>query len=182
MVPAIDYCHIVDVMKRYKKAYFEYCDTKQISQIIKARESVPFKTMGMELVNCDVDEIPIPHTHCCEMFGAMAFEKNNHLRCHVDDDFCHLIMTVHFNGKKYEHDDTIVVYFCFPTLGLAVPLRPGDARIFNPREEHMLSLRCENKTEVYTISFYLKTVVFGLNDNHLNLTLRLEMLLKDLGE
>ncbi len=30
-------------------------------------------------------------------------------------------------GKdKYELDDDDVVYFCFPTLGVAVPLRPGD--------------------------------------------------------
>ena len=91
-------------------------------------------------------------------------------------------MTVHINGKKYEHDDAIVVYFCFPRLGLAVPLRPGDALTFNPREEHAISSRCENKTEVYTILFYLKTAVVGLNDNQLNLTPRLEMLLKKLGE
>ncbi len=91
-------------------------------------------------------------------------------------------MTVHINGKKYEDDDSVVVYFCFPRLGLAVPLRPGDAFIFNPREEHALLSRCDNETEVYTISFYLKTAVVGLNDNDIQLTPSLEMLLNELGE
>ncbi len=90
-------------------------------------------------------------------------------------------MTVHLNGKKYEHDDAIVVYFCFPRLVLAVLLRPVDALIFNPREEHTLFLRCENKTEVYTILFYLKTAVVGF-DNQLILTPRLKTLLKEVGE
>ncbi len=112
----------------------------------------------------------------------MAFEKKNHLRCHVDDDFCHSIMTVHVNGKKYEDGDSVVIYFGFPRLGLAVPLRPGDALIFNPREEHALSSRCDNETEVYTISLYLKTAVVGLNDNDVQLTPSLEMLLNELGK
>ena len=115
--------------------------------------------MGMEMANDNVQDNFRTHASCCKLFGAMAFGKNNHLQCHVDDDFCHLIMTVHVNGKKYEDDDSLVVYFCFPRLGLAVPLRPGDALIFNPREEHALSSRCDNETEVYTISFYLKTAV-----------------------
>ncbi len=134
--------------------------------------------MGTQLVNDDGDDKLQTHAHCCEVFGDMAFGKNNHLRCHVDDDFCHSIMTVHVIGKKYEHDDAIIVHFCFPRLGLVVPLRPGDALIFNPREEHALSSRYENKTEVYTISFYLKTAVVGLNDNQLNLLPQQEMLSK----
>ena len=31
------------------------------------------------------------------------------------------------DGKDcYELDDDVVVFFCFPTLGIAVPMRPGD--------------------------------------------------------
>ena len=33
---------------------------------------------------------------------------------------------------KYDVDGSIVVYFCFPTLGVAIPLQPGDYLIFNP--------------------------------------------------
>ena len=91
-------------------------------------------------------------------------------------------MTVHVNGKKYEDDDSVVVYFCFPRLGLVVPLCLGDALIFNPREEHALLSRCDNETEVYTILFYLKTALVGLNDNELQFTPSLEMILNELGE
>ena len=91
-------------------------------------------------------------------------------------------MTVHVNGKKYEHDDSVVVYFGFPRLGIAVPLRPDDDLIFNPMEEHALSSRCDNETEVYTISLYLKTAVVGMNENDVQLTPSLEMLLNQLSK
>jgi len=176
------YRHIVDVMKRYESAYFAFCDTNEIRRITKARLSVPFPTMGMELAGHHIGGMQIPHADCCEVFGAMAFGKNLHLRCHVDDDFTHSIVAVHVGGIKYQRNDAIVVYFCFPRLGLAVPLRPGDALIFNPREEHALSSRCDKKTIVYTISFYLKTAVVGLNDNKIKMARDQEMLLKELGE
>ncbi len=62
-------------MKIYEKAYFVYCDSNEISQIFKERKSVPFKTMGMEMVNDNVHDNLRTHASCCEVFGAMAFEK-----------------------------------------------------------------------------------------------------------
>ena len=53
---------------------------------------------------------------------------------------------------------------------MAVALRPGDILIFNPREEHAISSRCENREETYSISFYLKTAIVGLNNNNQQLT------------
>ena len=168
-------------MKRYEKAYFAFCDTNEIRSITNARQSVPFQTMGMELASHHVGGMPIPHADCYEVFGAMAFGQNLHLRCHVDDDFTHSIVAVHVGGIKYQRNDAIVVYFCFPRLGLAVPLRPGDALIFNPREEHAISSRCDNSVKVYTISFYLKTSVVGLNDNKLKMTRDQEIVLNEFG-
>jgi ectoine hydroxylase-related dioxygenase (phytanoyl-CoA dioxygenase family) len=86
-------------------------------------------------------------------------------------------MTVHVKGKKYLPDNGIVAYFCFPRLGIAVPLRPGDALIFNPKEDHAVSSRFENKTEIYTISFYLQTAVVGLNNIDLELKPHQKMIL-----
>ncbi len=38
---------------------------------------------------------------------------------------------LHLKGKvKYNIEDDIVVYFCFPTLGVAVPLRPVASILF----------------------------------------------------
>ncbi len=68
--------------------------------------------------------------------------------------------------KKYEVDDEIVVYFCFPTLGVAIPLRPGDYLIFNPIP-HCVSSRCNHTQDVLLVMMYLKTGVVGLNNNDL---------------
>ena len=168
-IPEEEYKQIVQVMKRYEKAYFKYADTPHIGRIVHARSAVPFKTMSIPNVHHHGDE-ELPHANKCEIFGSMAVGKNVHLRCHVDNDFTHSMVTVHVMDKKYLLDDIIVAYFCFPRLGMAVALRPGDALIVNPREEHAISSRCDNRTQTYSISFYLKTSIVGLNDNHQNLT------------
>ncbi len=37
------------------------------------------------------------------------------------------IAQIHLKGRATnEIDDPVMVYFCFPTLGVAVPLHPGD--------------------------------------------------------
>ncbi len=63
-----------------------------------------------------------------------------------------------------------MAYFCFPTLGIAVALRPGDFFLFNPTIPHCLSSRCRNDDNVISVSSYLKTAVVGLNDNSLPLS------------
>jgi hypothetical protein len=50
------------------------------------------------------------------------------------------ISQVFIKGRNsYEVDDEVVVYFCFPTLGVAVPLRPGDFLMFNALIPHCIS-------------------------------------------
>ena len=76
-----------------------------------------------------------------------------------------------FKGKAaYELHDDVVVYFCFPTLGVAVPLRPGDFLIFNALIPHCLSSRCRQVDEIYSLATYLKTSVVGLNNNRLHVS------------
>ena len=74
------------------------------------------------------------------------------------------IVQVHMD-RLYHEDDLIVCYFCFPRIGAAVALRPGDFFMFNPQEPHCISSRCKSDDQVYSISCYLKTRVVGLNDN-----------------
>ena len=45
--------------------------------------------------------------------------------------------------NKYDVDDAIVVYFCFPTLGVSIPLRPGDYLFFNPLIPHCVSFKMQ---------------------------------------
>ena len=61
-------------------------------------------------------------------------------------------------------------YFCFPSMGMAVALRPGDILAFNPREPHAVSSRCHPDDKIICVSMYMKTAVIGLNDNSVQLT------------
>jgi hypothetical protein len=53
-------------------------------------------------------------------------------------------------------DDEVVTHFCFPTLGVAVPLRPGDFLMFNALIPHCISSRCKRSDEVIVLTMYLK--------------------------
>ena len=59
-------------------------------------------------------------------FSGIAFGCNVFLQCHTDADFTMSIAQIHLKGRdKYELDDPVVVYFCFPTLDVAIPLCPA---------------------------------------------------------
>ena len=106
-----------------------------------------------------------------QYFGGIAFGTNVFLRCHTDEDFTMSIIQVFLKGKKvYLPEDDVVVYFCFPTIGVAVPLRPGDYLLFNARIPHCISSRCKVEEDILVTSIYLKTAVIGMNNNNLPLT------------
>lgn len=112
-------------------------------------------------------------------YGGIAFGSNVFLRCHTDADFTMSIAQIHLKGRdSYAMDDDVVVYFCFPTLGIAVPLRPGDFLLFNALIPHCISSRCRQSDEIMCVSMYLKTAVVGLNNNDLNLTSKQLVLMK----
>jgi hypothetical protein len=73
---------------------------------------------------------------------------------------------IHLKRKDvYKIDDNVVVYFCFPTLGVAVPLRPGDFLLFNALIPHCVSSRCRQDNDIFSIAIYLKTSGVGMNNN-----------------
>ena len=85
----------------------------------------------------------------------------------TDSDYTMSMVHIHLKGKdKYELTDEVVIYFCFPTLGVAVPLRPGNFLIFNALIPHCVSSRCRQVDEVMVISMYLKSAVVGLVNNN----------------
>jgi len=111
---------------------------------------------------------PIP---AAKYFAAIAFGCNVFLRCHTDDDFTLSIAHILLDGKDwYDLDDEVVVYFCFPTLGVAVPMRPGDFLLFNSSIPHCISTRCRRAENIMCISMFLKTLIVGCNNNSLPLT------------
>ncbi len=60
--------------------------------------------------------------------------------------------------------------FPHPTLGVSVPLCPGDYLLFNPLIPHCVSSRCKHEDEIICVSMYLKTAIVSMNDNSLPLT------------
>ena len=108
------------------------------------------------------------HKSTLKYYGGLAFGCNVFLRCHTDNDYTMSMVQIHLKGKvKYNIEDDVVVYFCFPTLGVAVPLRPGDFLLFNALIPHCVSSRCREAKEILSIAIYLKTSVVGLNNNQL---------------
>ena len=151
---------IMKLMRRAERAFESIVDHQVLSHMHHAMKLVPFKTMSMPS-----DPTPLKY------YGALAFGCNVFLQCHTDDDFTMSMIQVHLKGKdRYDVNDDIVVYFCFPTLGCAVPLRPGDFLIFNALIPHCVSSRCRQEDDIMITSAYLKTSVVGMNNNKLPVT------------
>jgi hypothetical protein len=156
--------HATILMKLMRHA--EYCletivDNDVICHLYHAKKLVPFKTMNVKTAS---EQARLKY------YGSLAFGCNVFLQCHTDSDYTMSMAHIHLKGKdKYELTDEVVIYFCFPTLGVAVPLRPGDFLIFNALIPHCVSSRCRQVDEVMVISMYLKSAVVGLNNNVLPL-------------
>ena len=151
---------LVWTMKRAERSFRMIADHTVLSHLHHAKQVVPFKTFKSPNENFNA-----------QFFGGIAFGTNVFLRCHTDADFTFSIIQVFLKGKsKYLSHDDVVVYFCFPTLGVAVPLRPGDYLLFNARIPHCISSRCKLEDEIMCTSTYLKTAIVGMNNNDLPLT------------
>ena len=149
------------LMRRAKESFKTIADHQVISHIHHAKKSVNFKTFSTSS----------PKVNSAKFFGGIAFGSNFFLRCHTDQDFTMSISQVFVKGKLHYHlDDDVIVFFCFPTLGVAVPLHLGDYLLFNPLIPHCISSCCKQEDEIMCVSMYLKTAIVGLNDNSLPLT------------
>ena len=164
---ALSKCHwqsLVWLMKRAEDSFRILGNHWVISHLVHAKKLVPFKTF----------KSGISDNHSkfnAQFFSGIGFGTNVFLRCHTDADFTMSILQVFLKGKrKYSLDDEVIVYFCFPTIGVAVPLRPGDYLLFNARIPHCLSSRCKYMDNILTTSTYLKTAIVGMNNNDLPLT------------
>jgi hypothetical protein len=67
--------------------------------------------------------VPIKTMPGSKYYGGMAYGCNVFLHCHTDADFTMSISQVFLKGRnRYKIDNEVVVHFCFPTLGVAIPL------------------------------------------------------------
>ena len=150
-----------------------YIDTDQIRLIREAITLVDAKTFTIpsRKVNLQTRD-----AKSSRIYGAFASGVNVYLNSHSDKDFTYCATSIHMR-EEYTLTHKIVAYFAFPKLGLAIPLRPGDVLFFNPKEEHCISSRCDNKDDIYCMSLYLKSDNIGLNDNSIPLSQTEELLL-----
>jgi hypothetical protein len=115
----------------------------------------------------------------CQVQNIMVivYSCNVFLCCHTDADFTMSIAQVFLKGRnRYEIDDEVVVYFCFPTLGVAVPLQPGDFLLFNSLIPHCILSQCKLDDNIMCLSMYLKSAAVGMNNNSFSLMSEQEVL------
>jgi hypothetical protein len=163
-LPDAHWRSLVWMTKRAERTFRMIASHSVLSHVHHAKRVVPFKTFSSP--NDDTNG-----NFNADFFGGIAFGTNVFLRCHTDADFTFSIIQVFLKGKsQYLFDDDVVVYFCFPTIGVAVPLRPGDYLLFNAKIPHCVSSRCRFDDEIVVTSMYLKTAIVGMNNNDLPLT------------
>jgi hypothetical protein len=148
-------------MRRDEESFKIIADHQVISHIHHAKNDVPFTTFTASN----------PNSTSAKFFGGIAFGTNVFLRCHTDQDFTMSISQAFVEGKaNYHLNDDVIVYFCFPTLGTAVPLCPGYYLLFNPLISHCILSCCKHEDKIMCVSVYLKTAIVGFNNNSLPLT------------
>ena len=151
-----DWDCVVRAVKRCEHAFFSYASSDTIAHIREARNLVHWEGIYSSGIDGMSDSA---------IYNGIAFGINVFLRAHVDDDFTYSVIQVHVDEVDYTVHDDVVCYFCFPRLGVAVPLRPGDFLLVNALEYHCLSSRCAEEQNLFCVSSYLKTAVVGGNDN-----------------
>jgi hypothetical protein len=149
---------LIKMTRRAECALESFADASVLRQLNAAKALVDFNTLSSN--NTSV-----------KYFGAIAFGRNVFLRCHTDEDFTFSVTQVFLKGSDcYAATDRVVAFFCFPTLGIAVPMRPGDFILFNASLPHSISSRCHSSDDIMCVSYYLKSMVVGMNDNGIPLS------------
>jgi hypothetical protein len=153
---------LVWLMQCAEMCFEVIADHQVISHLHHAKKVVPFKTMS--------DTSNGSHSSS-KYYGGIDIGTIVFLFCHANADFTMSISQIFPNGEsKYHLNDDVVVYFFFPKLGVAVPLRPGDYLMFNALIPHAISSRYKFDNEIMCVWMYLKTAIVGLNNNNLELT------------
>lgn len=155
---------ILKFFRAVEHLYEAWMDTKEIRIIHSAINLVQPARFKINKPNKESNSTP----KTARIYGAIATGMNVYLNSHKDKDFTFSAVMLCMK-RKYEVEDNVVGYFCFPSLGIVVPLRPGDVVFFNPRIHHCVSSRCNNADDIYALSLYLKSDNIGKNNNSIEL-------------
>jgi hypothetical protein len=156
---------LVWLMKCAEMCFRALVDLSVISHLYHAKKLVPLKTFSST-----ASKSPM---FSSDYFGGIVFGTNVFLCCHTNADFMMSISQDFLKGKsEYHLNNDVVAYSCFPTLGVAVPICPGDYFMFNALIPYCISSRCKLEGKIMCASVYLKTAIVGMNNNDIPLTPR----------
>jgi hypothetical protein len=145
-------------MRKATHAALGYMDSESIAfaRIFKALSNLP----AFQLGDHEIDPQSI--------WTAIAIAINVAMESHDDKDFYMGLVGV-LGAKGYHANDespeSVLQYFCFPSIGSAVALRNGDLLLINPLLPHCISSRATKDEDVICTSLYLKTALVGGNNN-----------------
>jgi hypothetical protein len=110
-----DWRSLVWMMKSAEISFCEIAHHAVLSHLDLSKRVIPFKTFTSSRADW-------PSNFHAQFFSGIAFGTNVFLHCHTDANFTFSIIQVFLKGKsQYLPDDEVVVYFCFPTIGVAIP-------------------------------------------------------------
>ena len=124
-----DWNVLVKAVRGGEHAFLQYTSTVDIGRIRDVRNLVGWEGVKSSSGNGSCDS---------KIFNGIAFGVNVHLRAHVDHDFTYSVIQAHVDGVDDSADDPSCCYFCFPRLGLVIPLRPSDFLLIDALEYHCL--------------------------------------------
>ena len=139
---------VEEYISRLEDMMLAYSNPESVSMLFNAKKLVQWPTMDS-----------------CRFYSSVAFGKNIYLPAHKDQDFTFSITSIHKRSANYDMDDSVLAYFCFPKISVAIPMKPGDVIIFNPQEYHCVSSRSNEDDVILCVSVYLKSAIVGGHDN-----------------
>jgi len=131
-----------------------YIDSESLHSMLIVKQISPFTGFKLTHKRCLPDS---------KFWTSIALSKNILMSQHTDDDFFLGAVSV-LSETGFDAHNEILQYFCFPGLGISVPLRHGELIMFNPSILHCISSRVKCDKNVIVASLYLKTAVVGGND------------------
>ena len=107
-----------DLLFSYAQGLEEITQDASELEVIRRIEEAQ-KTVGFQTMRSSDGEVTAKWT------TGFAIGEDIHVSSHKDRDFFASVVTAHEVDAGYDENDSVIVYFCFPELGHAVPLKPG---------------------------------------------------------
>ena len=158
----------------YHVNYMDTTDLDKIGSFAGQLESVRDWCLPTHVIHDACGAVELSHCktlgNTTSTTGLSLTAGNVKIGVHDDNDSTHSTVVILKKDYVCTPGDRVIAYFCFPRLGLAVPMRPGDVLVFNSREPHCLSSRSHESDSIYGMAIFMKAKVARGNNNGKPLT------------